>query len=343
MKLENITTQFINSQEIPLVVTSKAKQEANPQALIEFLDNHHEWLTAQLQKYGCILFRGYNLASAEDFSDTVKACGLGKFMSYAGGTSPRKQLADGVYTSTEAPPHSQIPLHNEMSYSPLFPKHLYFYCHNPAQKGGATPIANARKIYTELDPKIRNKFEKEGVLYKRFFYEKYFLFYLLNKMNCLFLPWTRSFETTDRSVVEKKLKTNGFDFNWLPKQKGLTTSIKLPAFREHPITGEKVWFNQMITFNDYDNIYQYAVLGKSFAWIFKYLLLTKNNLPMTTAFGTGKPIPKAIIKHLISVVQNNLVIFPWQKGDFLVIDNYLCMHGREPFQGNRTIMASLTL
>ena len=32
---------------------------------------------------------------------------------------------------------------------------------------------------------------------------------------------------------------------------------------------------------------------------------------------------------------------PWQTGDVALVDNYLVMHGRRPFEGERRILASL--
>jgi alpha-ketoglutarate-dependent taurine dioxygenase len=32
---------------------------------------------------------------------------------------------------------------------------------------------------------------------------------------------------------------------------------------------------------------------------------------------------------------------PWQTGDIALVDNFLVMHGRRPFQGKRRVLASL--
>jgi len=33
----------------------------------------------------------------------------------------------------------------------------------------------------------------------------------------------------------------------------------------------------------------------------------------------------------------------WQKGDLLLVDNFLVMHGRRPFVGTRKVLASLSI
>ena len=32
---------------------------------------------------------------------------------------------------------------------------------------------------------------------------------------------------------------------------------------------------------------------------------------------------------------------PWQSGDVALVDNFLVMHGRRPFEGQRRVLASL--
>jgi alpha-ketoglutarate-dependent taurine dioxygenase len=36
------------------------------------------------------------------------------------------------------------------------------------------------------------------------------------------------------------------------------------------------------------------------------------------------------------------VIFPWQKGDILVLDNRLTAHGRMPFSGAKKIVLAMS-
>lgn len=325
-----------------LIIKPASHAESNPRSLAEYLKENHDDFVRKLLTHGAILFRGYNLSSAKIFSDCVKSCNLGDFFDYSGGTSPRKTLAEGVFTSTEAPPHLMIPPHNELSYSPVFPKHLYFYCHQPSSYKGATPIVNARAVYQDLNPILRKKLEKEGVRYLRSYHEKSIKMKALAKFSPVFLSWTQSFGTTNKEIVEEKLKKGSFEFKWLDHQRGLRTAIKLPAFREHPLTQEKVWFNQCNTFNDFLNPYCSAILGNKFAWFFRYFVLNKEELPCTTRMGNGDEFTQEDINDMMNAIEKNMIIEPWQQGDFMVIDNYLSMHGREPFKKPRSIMVSLT-
>lgn len=44
----------------------------------------------------------------------------------------------------------------------------------------------------------------------------------------------------------------------------------------------------------------------------------------------------------MDVMDEESIYFPWERGDILVLDNVLAMHGRAPFRGNRRILAALS-
>jgi len=49
-------------------------------------------------------------------------------------------------------------------------------------------------------------------------------------------------------------------------------------------------------------------------------------------------IPAADMEHLRDVVWKNLVVFPWQRGDVVAIDNHSVGHGRLPYRGPRHVV-----
>lgn len=342
--MNNVTVSegFINNQKLPLMITPKDPKTANLSGLMQYLERNQEWFNEALLKYGAVLFRGFNVTEPTDFSQFVAACRLGNFMPYVGGTTPRTQLSEGVFTSTEAPAHIHIRLHNEMSYLETYPKHVYFCCNTPSETLGATPLANSRAVYQSLEPGVRERLETKGVLYKRYLFEENWIQKKIAASNRALMPWEKIYGTKDRTVVEAKLRASHINFEWLPKNKGLKTWIKLPAFKTHPLTNEKVWFNQINQFNDFDSVYHYP-FGPKWAWFFRNVIFDSETLPMTTAYGDGTPLSVADVKNILKTLEQNIIRFPWEEGDLLVIDNYLAMHGREPFTGKRKIMASLTL
>jgi alpha-ketoglutarate-dependent taurine dioxygenase len=59
-------------------------------------------------------------------------------------------------------------------------------------------------------------------------------------------------------------------------------------------------------------------------------------------FADGSTIPLKDLYHILDVLDANTIYFPWKKGDVLVLDNILAMHGRAVFSGKRRILAAMT-
>jgi len=43
----------------------------------------------------------------------------------------------------------------------------------------------------------------------------------------------------------------------------------------------------------------------------------------------------------LKIYQQEAVIFPWQAGDILMLDNMLTSHGRKPFVGARKVLVGM--
>ncbi len=71
-----------------------------------------------------------------------------------------------------------------------WPTRISFFCVMAAKEGGCSPIVDCRKVYQQLDPAVREKFEKLGLMYVR------------NFSDGLDVSWQRFFHTEDRAVVE---------------------------------------------------------------------------------------------------------------------------------------------
>jgi alpha-ketoglutarate-dependent taurine dioxygenase len=282
-----------------------------------------------IHKAGVLLIRGFRIDSPQDFRAACSAV-RPELRNYAGGDSPRQDVCAQVYTSTEYPCHLEVLLHNELSYAGWCPQRVFFCCLDAPLSGGETPVADGRKILARLHPEVRSRFEHKGVIY----------FQHLRDANGSPGPgksWQETFETTDKVIVENYLTESGMSFEWT--ELGIRTAAKKPAVRDHPVTGEKCWHNQadqwhreMISVKDSVsgsvNIPQTSTAG----------LETLGN---HVCFGDGSAIDVADLNHIRKVSRQCEVVFPWQEGDIMVIDNILAMHGRKPFTGSRRVLVAM--
>lgn len=333
--MDCIKTNFITPSEFPLVIEPSHKNVALDD-LKKLLEQRNNYFKQHLLKYGAVLLRNFPIKNDHDFADIIRSFKTGHFLDYIGGDSPRTKITDGVYTSTEAPPWIKIPLHNELSFVKHYPTHIYFYCDIAPKDRGETIIGDARKIYQSIDEDVRNRFIEKKLRYISCYYYKSKLMSSLNKIQKFHKSWIDVFETEDKQEVERKCYENEFSFKWT-KGDWLQISQERPAVLEHPETHELVWFNQAHLYD-----FNPKLVGWPQHLGLKVFYFQEHTRLHQIFFADNSKIPRKDLYHILDVLDQNTVSFPWQKGDMLVLDNILAMHGRAPFSGKRRVLASMT-
>lgn len=321
--------------DFPVVITSQ-ESSVDFNDFMQIIKQNNKTIAQALLKHGALLFRGFPVKSAKDFSTVIETLSFGKFVNYIGGDSPRDKVENGVYTSTEAPPSFHIPLHQELSFIKHFPKHIYFYCETPPIANGETIIADARRVYHAFDKKFINKFEGNGLKYISRYYYKSKMMEWVNRLQRSHKSWIEVFETHEKGEVEQKCLANDFAWQWL-RNDWLEIQQTRPAIFQHPLTQEKVWFNQAHLYD-----FNPRLLGIKRYIGAKLFYFQKRTRLHEVQFSDGTRIPRKDFYYILDTLQENTVYFPWQQGDVLVLDNILAMHGRAPFNGKRRILTALT-
>lgn len=310
-----VKTGYLQSGEaLPLVV----QPDNEDIDLVDWAKNNRTLIETQLLKHGAILFRGFNASSVTEFEQFAQAICPELFGEY--GDLPREEVSQNVYTSTPYPADKAILFHNESSHLHRYPMKIWFFCVQPSEVGGETPIVDCRKIYQLLDPKLRERFAQKQLMYVR------------NYTDGLDVSWSRFFHTTDKSVVEVYCRNHGISFEWTDNN-GLRTREIRPAVAKHPKTGELVFFNQIQLhhLSCLDRTVQDSLLS----------MFGEENLPRQVYYGDGTPIEDAVVEEVCHVYRQATVQFPWQKGDILMLDNMLTAHGRNPYAGARKIVVAM--
>lgn len=309
---------------IPLLVTPDPEDgtAAGPQGLVAWYQEHEGEIDAWLRSHGAVLFRGFGVSTPGSFARVTRAV-TDALKECSEENVPRTKLTAGVYTSTEYPAEYFLSMHSEYSYSHNWPRRLFFGCITAAAEGGETPIADNRAVMRALDPEVVRQFKEKGVTYIR----------NLHAGTGFGLSWQTAFQTEDRSAVEEYCRRSQIELEWKPDG-GVRLRQTLPGIIAHPETGEEIWFNQAPQFHPSDYPQE----------IYESLLAASNggeDLPQNVCFGDGSPIDVDVLQHVRDSMRAQAVLFPWQEGDLLLLDNVLVSHGRAPFKGARKILVSM--
>lgn len=273
-----------------------------------------------LLKHRALLFRGFGIRSVADLQRFVDASSQGERLEYRDRSSPRHEVGDHVYTSTDYPANQKIFLHNEGTYWLTWPLKIYFCCLKVPEKGGETPIADTRRIFQRIDPAVRQRFIERKVLYVR------------NYNDGFGLRWQNSFQTEDRSEVDRYCHEKHIETEWKEGDRLRTRQVR-EAFAVHPRTGERVWFNHATFFHvsTLEPEIQRTLLAE----------FAEEDLPYNTYYGDGTPIEPEVLQQLRNIYLDEKIVFPWQEGDVLLLDNMSVAHARESYAGERLVVVGM--
>lgn len=296
-----------------------ADQPANKAVMAEWIAQHRTQVEDQLALTGAILFRGFGVVNDGDFDAFIRAFDWPNF-TYAESLSNavRRNRTELVFTANEAPPTVSIFLHHEMAQTPVYPSKLLFFCEQAAEQGGATPICRSDILLQQLREQLPDfvaDCEHKGVRYSQTMPLEEDLASGQGR------SWKSTLSAENRQQAEGKLAHLDYDWQWQEDGSLSVTTPVLPAVRQLN-DGRTVFFNQLIA----------AFRGWKDA---------RNSGEKSICFGDGSAIDSSHMALAIDLADKLTFDIPWQSGDVALLDNFLVMHGRRPFQGKRTVLASL--
>jgi len=377
-KYTEVTTRFLRDderfllseeKEMPLVI--EAKTHSDPAFLQNFLATNATQLLQDMAQYGAVLLRGFDIASDEQFENTILSVPQFRAISEAfmaeNGRTHVGDLKYVLHTNSVYKTGGTLYLggfHTENYYSADVPGYIFFYCAEPSPLGGETGIINTQKIYQNLDSSLQQKIEE-----KSFFVSKWLVTEVAEHYKL------------DPETVEKIAK----HFNLPIEGSGNERFILMykPSVFTHPLTKEKalqINLFEIPTLNHYLRTYFKAdYQGRNWFWhrffwslpaplfntieffavaaisffhspknaykimsnkLSGYFARKKTRLSHLDRVGTC--FTKEDTKKLAQAMRNQYSSCLWQKGDILLIDNRKVMHAGMPGKGSRIIRAMIS-
>ncbi|KAF2636153.1 Clavaminate synthase-like protein [Massarina eburnea CBS 473.64] len=297
-----------------------------------------------LDTHGAIYFSNLCLASAEEFSQFTHAFG---FVPHEDIGNPvrRTILANNVATANEGPNTRPVYPHNEFGLSPHYPAYVFFYCASAPETGGETPINNSIVLYKRLKdefPEFIDEIEKKGIKYQ-LTYPNTSRTQTESPGNSVLQAYGQHVHDSDdaettRAKIEREIRRlPTATWEWVDQSPtnalgDLRTWQVLPAVRPHTRTGQPAFFNNAVS----------RFLSAVDAGTLDPPHLTKEGRYRPPAFyGDGGLVPRKYFDAAVRIVQETRVLVKWRMGDVVLLDNHAVQHGREPWTGERRLLASL--
>jgi alpha-ketoglutarate-dependent taurine dioxygenase len=344
MKIQSSDDTAQGERRLPFVIQARPESaDVSRDELLDWIAAERKWLEARLQNHGALLLRGFrSLLGAEDFEEVMRRVST-ELLDYAGGHTPRSAVKGKIVSSTDAPCHLTIGLHQEMSYlepSTNFPDptpdKVAFFCKVAPGGGGQTPICDMRLVYQRLPADLVQRFEQKGLILTRRLPE--------TKEAGYEATWPTVLGTTDRGEAELFAAKRGWRVEWTSDGGACVFHKPSPVVKTHRVTGEKVWFNQAHLLHK-----AYAPWTSDFLGVGPEQKLEADRLRprLSSRFyfhsthADGSEILISDLECIRRTIAETMVMFDWQPHDLLICDNKLVAHGRQPYQPPRTILAAL--
>jgi len=291
---------------------------------VAYFRENADAILAELEKTGCIWFRGFDLMKTEaGFRQFYEAVGLDPCLDpiHTSGLRSFASQEDAIYEEVNKQSLSQhyIGLHQESTHKKTA-TYGAFVCFKPATiQGGEFFIADAAQIARDLDADVAQRIYDKKIRIS------------VSNLDLDFLGGLGDLKEPvmeGARVLVDKLVAPKFDMDLEMKYGADGKPMRMQAieqvaspFNRHPKTGELLWFC---------NIHNHA----------RYLRdrrpCTVPEVGMTEVYhGDLSPISSDDLDHINEVSEKNIRKIPMQPGDVLLCDNYRVLHGRDVFDGDR--------
>jgi alpha-ketoglutarate-dependent taurine dioxygenase len=331
----DVRTNMPFADNPPLVVEPVGGTLAHePRALISWFAGHATVFDGLLAVHGAVLLRGFPVEGSQGFDDLVSHYPAHS-SGYSGGATPRDRLGRNVYEATQVPAEIDIKLHQEMAYLREYPAKLAFFCHVPASSGGETIIGDMRRFMQMLDGRFLKQLESHGVVYHRNFRPADQPHPADAHPRIYHATFRQGFGTDDHEHIQQQCSQLGMEFEWMPDG-SLSTRLYREAFATHPLGGDRVYFNHILT-----QIMNPQWLGPTYEAYLDIYDRGGRARPYHVTYGDGSEVDWQDYLSVERGVGSIEVCFPWQPGDVMIVDNVYTAHGRRPYTGSRDIQVAL--
>ncbi len=328
----------------PLVV--EAGRAASSDSLVSYCVQEKAELRHQLNVHGALLFRGFNVASTQQFRAVLDGLGVEPSpFPYAGNTL-RDSTGPSVSDVTYAPPWTSIFPHNEMFYWFRQPRFISFFSEQCEGTQGETTVVDCRRVWTDLPDATKRVLETA-----RFFVESRYASEEVGRKNPLSLgtqlanTWQSVAGSPHRSAFEAHVAEGRGKVSWA-RDGSVRVKMDNALVVAHPETGEAIFRGLSIDplvstrLCNRNMLHRMAPIDRLKCRGINVLLSAASRLQRRIGLVGGR-LTRAQVREIYEIVWRHTSLFRWREGDVMVLDNLSMGHGRLGVGGPRTLHVAI--
>ncbi|KAL2813582.1 hypothetical protein BJX63DRAFT_431923 [Aspergillus granulosus] len=229
----------------------------------------------------------------------------------------RTVLAPNVKTANEGPPELPIWPHNEYGWSTINPAWLTF---------------SALKLEKRA-PAFLEELWRLGAKYTYRYTPGQVVSNTGNSIRGAYGEHVTNEDDTEtfRRKVEAKVRRHSERFEW-HEDGSLSVTHVVPAIRIHQPTGLAIFFGNITSAwarSRYHGATRHPFRGDD------------GSYHPPPQFGDGSPMNVNDLDTLLDIAEEGAVNVEWEQGDLVIVDNYAVQHSRQPWVGERLVLAAL--
>lgn len=348
-----------SDENFPRVYEPGGGDPLSSEALGRLLDANKAAIRADVVKHGGVLLRGCGVQTPAEFEAVIRRLGYALMEDYTPADVRRTQVAGLTFTAADAPKWHFIAPHHEQCYSNRRPGIICFYADKAPDPGtgGETPIYDTRHCLSDMPPDdlaAMRQPTKHGRLYANAksapTLKKRFTVWLFDTMVRWFAlplpnlqhhpPWQNVFHTDDPEKAKAYVATmQGMELSFTDSGDAVYNCVT-PNVVRHPVTGDERFVfassaysasNSRECWRIVDTLVRGSLLPfwlrQRAAQLLQWLLLW-GSYTYVTPLADGTPNPLGARPYM--AYWAHAVLFPWRRGDVLILDNVSAMHARMP-------------
>ncbi|CAL1140526.1 unnamed protein product [Cladocopium goreaui] len=327
----------------PLEIRMPPELKGDLEGQRQFFSSRLPDIYKDLKEYGAIVFRGFEISKDKGtFGQVGQALQLEPCEDPLHSVAARDAVDKkaGVYEAVNKPSRSKfyIGMHNEMV-GDRAPGAALFVCFKAAEEGGEFLVADGRKMFKELDKEWLTKVYNRDVVYSTAEFPMGFIEGLPDFVQPAVEPMVYG-AMTQALKMKVDFKT---ELRWEKSDYDGSKILQVRAMPQYPVlrhhaTGEPCWWGSMHSHAEHLRSEREKVYGEAQETTGAFEAQKwRSRINKTDVFygDDGEKIETEWLEHLDKVTLDCAEKVKMEEGDMVLLDNYLVMHGRCPFEGTR--------